>query len=209
MAKELIDEQQSELEKTVIGVGEYKFCAEFKHLEISLGRWSSMTKMQRQNHLNCINRLSLQDAKTLPNQRLQNKIVDSYEICENTFSAASSPLSGDILQCMFTKAERLVKGENSICSSPGSLTAKLVESKSGSRPHFVTVKSNNKYSCDSDCPMWKCAKVCAHTIASAYVDGNLQSFLNQAVSTPNHHELAKSDTAKNPGKKSAPRKAIT
>jgi len=212
MAKELVDEQQSEIEKAIIGVGEYKFCAEFKHLEISLGRWSSMTKVQRQNHVKHINRLSLQDASTPPNQRLRNEVVDSskvYRICGQSFNANTCPLSDDILRCMFNKAEKLVRGENSICSSPGSLTAKLVESKSGSRPHFVTVKANHKYCCDSDCPMWKCAKLCAHTIASAYVDGKLQVFLNQTVSTPNHHELAKSDTTKNPGKKPASRKAST
>ena len=72
----------------------------------------------------------------------------------DSFSAEKSLLAADVLQCMFDKAEKLVvQGNNSICSSPDTGNAKLVESKSGSRPHFVTLKADNKYACDSDCPM--------------------------------------------------------
>ena len=87
------------------------------------------------------------------------------------------------------------------------MNAKLVESKSGSRPHFVTVKAKHKYSCDSDCAMFKCAKICSHTIACAYLDDQLQSFLNQATSVPNLYELAKSDMKQKAGKKPSKRKA--
>ena len=38
LAKELVVDQQSEMEKAVIGVGEYRFSEEF---EIPLGKWSS------------------------------------------------------------------------------------------------------------------------------------------------------------------------
>lgn len=110
---------------------------------------------------------------------------------------------------MFEKAEKLVHGTNSICPSPGTVNAKLVESKSGSRPHFVTVKADSKYACDSDCPMWKCSKICSHTIACAYIDGHLQYFLNQSTTSPNLYELAKSDTLKKAGKKPSKRKAST
>ena len=36
LAKELIDEQKNEIEKAVVGVGEYRFCDEFKHLQLPL-----------------------------------------------------------------------------------------------------------------------------------------------------------------------------
>ena len=54
-----------------------------------------------------------------------------------------------------------------IVSSPGNATAKLVESKSGQQPHYVTQKGY-KYCCDTDCAMWKCSRICSHTIACAY-----------------------------------------
>ena len=102
---------------------------------------------------------------------------------------------------MFNEAEKLMKGSNLICPSPGSVNAKLVESKSGSRPHFVTVKPQSKYCCDSNFPMWKYCKLCSHTIACAFVDGCLQTFLNQSTSPPKLYELAKSDTTKSAEKK--------
>ena len=46
LAKELVEDQQSELEKAVLSIGEYRFCKEFKHLEVPIGKWSSMTKAQ-------------------------------------------------------------------------------------------------------------------------------------------------------------------
>ena len=36
LAKELIDEQKNKIEKAVVGVGEYRFCDEFKYLELPL-----------------------------------------------------------------------------------------------------------------------------------------------------------------------------
>ena len=71
LAKELIEDQQSVLEKAVIGVGEYRFCEEFKHLEIPLGKWSSMTKMQRNSYLQRITSLSLQQAKVPPSSKVR------------------------------------------------------------------------------------------------------------------------------------------
>ena len=215
LAKELIEDQQSELEKAVIGVGEYQFCEEFKHLEVPLGKWSSMTKMQQTNYLQRITRLSLQEAKVFPSNKskgqskVPTKVSKVFKICGQNFSAEKSLLAADVLQCMFDKAEKLVQGTNSVCPSPGTGNAKLVESKSGSQPHFVTVKADNKYACDSDCPMWKCSKLYSHTISCAYVDGHLQAFLDQSTATPNLYELAESDTIKKAGKKPSKRKAST
>ncbi len=125
------------------------------------------------------------------------------------FDTQGLKLPVDIVSNMFAKAERLVCGTNSIVPAPGTATAKLVESKSGHRPHFVTRKGLNKYRCDSDCAMWKCFKICSHTIAAAFTDKNLQQFLSVSGAQPNLYELAKSNTKENAGKKPARRKAST
>ena len=215
LAKELVEDQKSELEKAVLSIGEYRFCEEFKHLEVPIGKWSSMTKAQRTKHLQRIAGLSTHDAKLRSASKstlLQTPVITNsnkvFSLCGQTFVADKCSLASDVLQCMFDKAEKLVKGTNSICPSPGSVNAKLVESKSGSRPHFVTVNAQKRYLCDSDCAMWKCSKLCSHTIACAYIDGHLQSFLNLSASTPNLYELSKSGTTKNAGKKPK-RKACT
>ena len=136
-------------------------------------------------------------------------MIKVFNLCGKHFNTDNCVLSPDILQSMFTKAENLILSKNSICPSPGSSNAKMVESKSGNRPHFVTVKGNCRYSCDSDCAMWKCAKICSHTIGCAFVDNQLQAFLSQATSTPNLYELSKSHIAHNPGKKPVKRKACS
>ena len=49
--------------------------------------------------------------------------------------------------------------------------------------------------------MWKCSKLCSHTIACAYQDGCLQEFFAQATGTPSFYALAKASTTTNAGKK--------
>ena len=68
-------------------------------------------------------------------------------------------------------------------------------------------RQSTKYACDSDCAMFKCAKICSHTIACAYIDDQLQPFLSQAITSPSLYELSKSGTVQNPGKKPCKRKA--
>ena len=113
-----------------------------------------------------------------------NSNVEAFTICGEHFSVDGCQLSDDILHNMFRKAEKLVASPNSICPSPGSATAKLVEIESEQKPHFVTKKANNRYCCDTDCPMWKCAKICFHTIACAYQDKCLHDFLSKVTETP-------------------------
>ena len=61
------------------------------------------------------------------------------------------------------------------------------------KPHFVTKKANNRYCCDTDCTVWKGAKVCSHTIACAYQDKCLQESLSKITEAP-IFALAKSGT---------------
>ena len=212
-AKELIEEQEHEIEKAIIGVGEYQFREEFKHLQIPIGRWSSMNTNQRENYLAKISKLSLQEARKTSACRKECRGAgpsgsnEVYMICGSCFNAEASLLAGDVLAGIFKKAERLVKESNSICQAPGSVSGKVVASESGNRPHFVTVRAKYNYICDSDCAMWKCSKLCSHTVACAYTDGNLQQFLSRAASVPNLYELAKSGTTKSAGKKPQKRKA--
>ena len=63
IAHELVNEQQDEVEKAVIGIGEYLFCEDFRHLQLSLTKWSLMTKVQKEKYLQKISKLSLRDAK--------------------------------------------------------------------------------------------------------------------------------------------------
>ena len=198
----------------MIGVGEYRFDDEYAHLEIPVVRWSSMSQTQRKRYLEQIKNLTLVEAKDQHKRKSLScsiaKTASSSDnfltICGKQFSVNASN-SGDILKNMFCKAEKLVCGQNAICPSPGSANAKLVESKPGQRPHFVVKKASSRYNCGSDSPMWKCSKLCSHTIACAYQDGCLQEFLAKATGAPSFYALAKTSTTTNAGKKPQKRKA--
>ena len=181
-------------------------------LEVPLTKWSSMSQNQRKKHLERIKNLTLQEAKQQHKKKAATSESSlstdkSLTLCGKQFSVDGCQLSGDILKNMFVKAEKLVCGQNKICPAPGSVNAKLVESKSGQRPHFVVRKSSSKYNCDSDCPMWKCLKLCSHTIACVYQDGCLQEFLAHATSVPSLYALSKVSTTTKAGKKPQKRKA--
>ena len=208
LAQQLVKEQESDIEKAVIGIGEYRFKDEYKHLEIPLRKWGSMSATQREKHLKKIAAITMCQAQSKEVRRCGSS-GDSHmsttvlSMCDHQFNAPGLKLPPDILQNMFSKAEKLVTGANCIVSAPGTSTAKLVESKSGQRPHYVTRKGSHRYCCDSDCPMWKCSKVCSHTLACAFIDQHLQQFIDHlsgSSDAPNLYALAKSDTVSKQGK---------
>ena len=53
----------------------------------------------------------------------------------------------------------------------------MVTSRSGSIPHFVTAKLNDQYCCDNNCIQWCSSKICAHTVASVELNGDISKFL--------------------------------
>ena len=65
LAKDLVEEQENEIEKAVIGVGEYRFDKDYVHLEVPLAKWSSMSQAQRTKHLQKIRNFTLLEAKVL------------------------------------------------------------------------------------------------------------------------------------------------
>ena len=71
--------------------------------------------------------------------------------------------------------------------------SKMVASRSGIAPHFVTVTPSGQYCCDKNCIQWCSSKICSHTIVSAEVNGELQKFLqwyHDSCQEPNITQLA-------------------
>ena len=71
----------------------------------------------------------------------------------------------------------MAKAEDSIGPAPGfPEEGKMVLSRSGQRPHFVTrCKKDEKFKCDSDCV--NSLGICSHTVAAAQVHNQLSSFV--------------------------------
>jgi len=65
--KQVVDEQEKEVERAVIGWGKYKFHPDYTHLEIKESEWFKMTRDQREKHIKKVasTRLSTGSDKSL------------------------------------------------------------------------------------------------------------------------------------------------
>ena len=99
------------------------------------------------------------------------------------------------LEGIWDKATALLNGVDLISKVPGctSKYARMVASKSGTVPHFVTTQKQftGQFMCDSQCEMFTAYKICAHTIATAEVNGKLSDFLTWFLKTLRRGNLTK------------------
>ena len=66
--KEIIDEQQREVERATTGTGKYQFCEEYKYLEIPESKWFQMSRQQRQKHFEKVLRVKLDNHTNSENE---------------------------------------------------------------------------------------------------------------------------------------------
>ena len=173
--KSLIDEQERELERAVIGRGKYRFKREFQHLQLEEVVWFRMSRDQREKHLKKVAQaqISCLDNESADAPHSKELSVDPKEFQ----SGLSIPLPS--VQAVWNKAAELISQPSSIVAAPGHSTgSKMVASKSGKRPHLVTHGKNGRFSCDSDCPNWKSLGICSHSVAVAHVNDSLREFCN-------------------------------
>jgi len=87
------------------------------------------------------------------------------------------------------KAADILQTEGAIVSAPGQpVAARMVVSHSGKRPHLVLPKKKSGgMSCDDDCPQYKSAKLCSHTVDAAESNKQLDQFIAsyQGMKIPN------------------------
>ena len=106
---------------------------------------------------------------------------------------------------IWSKAEAIVSKSSAIVNAPGSDDSKLVGSKSGKRPHFVTKEKSGRFTCDDGCKMWLSTRICAHTVAVTHTMNLLSSFVDWRKTykeTPvSLSGMVLSDTPKGAGKK--------
>ena len=108
-----------------------------------------------------------------------------------------------VLEAIWKKAADLTKEQAAILQAPGG-TGFLVKSNSNPRPHFITVKRSGQYCCDSECPNWKSLCMCAHSVAVAEKEGDLERFIEwfkQAKKAPNLTKLVTTKMPKGRGHK--------
>lgn len=173
--KELEREQQSELERAIIGRGKYRFREQYKFLEISESKWFQMSSQQRKEHL-----LKLQSVSVKPLTSFSSsQMVVAHELPLDVETAAAQlniPIS--CLEGIWSKASKLLVTDGALTPAPGqSSKARMVLSYSGRVPHMVVPKKNGEYSCDSNCPNWNSMGICSHCVVVAHINGELSEFV--------------------------------
>ena len=130
---------------------------------------------------------------TVQNARVQSNMVGhgtaSASIISQAVQNLACPLAIDYqdvkipgvprvtLAGIWSKAEAIVSKSSAIVNAPGSDDSKLVESKSGKRPHFVTKEKSGRFTCDDGCKMWLSTRICSH-IAVVHTINLLSSFVD-------------------------------
>ena len=207
--KQVIDDQEKEVEKAVIQRGKYRFKSQFKHLEVAEGQWYKMTSQQRKKHLDRVAHASVNiepnSLSHCPPTSDNSLSVDVQEVA----SEVSIPLAS--LQGIWHKASELLSTSENIVSAPGcDPAARLVASRTGKRPHLV-LPTKAGFKCDSDCPNFKSLGICSHTVAVAQLNDQLSHFvkcIKKAKKRPNMMKLAVHGMPSGTGKKGSrpPRK---
>ena len=192
--KELIEEQQQEVERAIIGRGKYQFRKEYHFLEIQEGKWFIMNQVQRRKHIASVHSAVLSDASgssvqlALPTcspisppalSQCEQATTDKSELSvdiDNALQLVNVPYK--CLEGIWGKAKDLINTENAIVPAPGQdPTARMVLSYSGQMPHLVTPKKGGDFACDSNCANWKAMGICSHSVAVADINDKLMEFL--------------------------------
>ncbi len=213
---EIVDEQQKEVERAIIGRGKYQLCEQYQSLEIPESRWFLMNTQQRKAHLKKLHSVttcadSAEKLTSLDNSSKEQSVFSNVEnVIELSvdLNSASQEVSMPItiLEGIWTKAHRLLTTNNAIVLAPGQPPeARMVLSYSGKTPHMVLPKKNKgDFSCDSNCPNYKALGICSHIVAVAEVNGQLPELLSafkKRKGPPNVTRLVTTNMPKGRGRK--------
>lgn len=212
--RQLIQDQQSEVEKAVIGRGKYELRSHYRSWYIPESKWFSMSQSQRTTHLNKFAGASLIDiAESEVNEiRIGRDVTISSTLSVQLDTFASEVrVPRTCLEGIWNKAAELLKTKDAIAQAPGVVDGYFVLSYSGRRPHLVVQKKGGTFACDSDCPNWKGLGICAHSVAVAEQCSKLPQLvkaLKQSKKQPNVTSFAEATMPKGRGRKGsvAPRR---
>ena len=213
--KQVVDEQQNEIVRSLSGRGRYRLCENVKHFGVSVEQWTKMRPEQRQKIVRRFHSAAIESnsAGSISGPSLAESAVssDQQPSCSAKCLKVSAEESGIhtiplvTLQHIWSKASSLLQGENTITPVPGTdKRARAVLSYHSDTPHIVRPKGNTHYICDSNCPQWVSSKICSHTVAVANYNDSLPQFCEWYVSSmsqPNITTLAMSGMPPGRGKK--------
>ncbi|XP_062572678.1 uncharacterized protein LOC134234614 [Saccostrea cucullata] len=171
----LVDSQNKDVEKAIIGVGPYELRPEYKQYEICQTDWFKLSSSTRQAHLKNFvkappkpsrHSVDSEGASTSGTSRSTRGISIGFE---------ETGLSEHVFQKVWEKAVEILEKDSNIVNAPGDGTAMLVVSKSKKNPHFIETFKSGKIECP--CDGYKAKQICSHAVAVAEKKGTLDKFL--------------------------------
>ena len=168
--KDIVDEQEREVERAVLRRGKFQFKDEYLHLEVDENHWFAMSQEQRLAHLKKVSVAQVNELTQSHSKSLSMNISDVEALVNIPFPC---------LEGIWKKAADLITTPGNITPAPGnSPEVKMVTSYSGQRPHLVMPCKSGMYKCDSDCLNYKSMGLCSHVVAVA----ELQNCLPRLIS---------------------------
>ena len=118
---QLVIDQQKEVERSIFGMGEYKFKANYRHLEIDSSRWFLMTAEQRKKHIKRVFTIQSISFESIDEQIPSSALTSESSSGSSSGTSASgvhlsvkveksgiTSIPAELLNCMWKKAERLL-----------------------------------------------------------------------------------------------------
>ena len=229
--KELVDNQFAEVDRAVAGLGEYKVSEEYPKFCINPAKWFTMSEDQRQRVLKRFQSIlplnfPTEDYPHVSNSTsINEQSQDSGSASNSSHSDVNTQSDANLLiglaippyiaDTIWKHARVLSENNSNFAEAPGNggkvwLVAR--SSESVSKSYFVQIHKGH-YECESDCIYYQSCKVCAHIVAVAKKNGDLDSFLswyNKRNHQVNTTAIAQNDLPlASVGKKKAPRKGIS
>ena len=140
------------------------------------------------------------------------KTPPQLSVSYSTLREENIQIHEETLKAMWIKAASLVNTSGMITVAPDNTSklARMVASSRSELPHFVSVPKQfaGQFLCDGNCPMFGAYKICAHTLATAEVNGKLKGFLtwfSKSLRTANLSKLSNIGMPAKSGKKKGAR----
>jgi hypothetical protein len=179
--KMIVQQQQQEVEKALIGCGEYQLRSNYSYLAVPELQWFKMSQQQREEKIHKLNTCSVHKQGTTYNSTEGSEATDTLQCinigrfnleCKSFLSVCledvvdQMTLPYSTFEGIWNKASVLVSEVNAVVPAPGcGPKDMMVKSTSGSAPHLVTTVDNGvTYKCDDKCLHYKSVNLCSHVV---------------------------------------------
>ena len=215
--KEVVLTQRKEIEKAAANIGEYRLTSEYRNLATDSRKFFQMTEKQREKLTSALFSTLLKGGYVMSDE---NDSSVSVPVATHTSVPVTVhgnnllhklPIPAYLADKIWNESLQILSSDGSICQSPGCSDDSqwLVKSTDLKRksPFFVECCRSGQITCEQACGVFKCSKLCAHTVSVALNIDNLNAYIDwlqkQKGYSVNYSKLGSVDMPKGSGKKSS------